>query len=119
MIRKVFAERMKPLHPAIRVLQSGDPRLMDKFDDLYKNFWPGTERTEVDGIRNVEAINDIEKGALSAPLTEEQEQSSDSRPSGRSRNRADRQAPGLSVSKIRELVMAGTITDLVALLDRP
>lgn len=46
LIHKVYKERMTPLHPAIKVLQTGDPRLIDKFDDLYLNAYPSITRNE-------------------------------------------------------------------------
>lgn len=72
LIRKVYVERMRPLHPAIRVLQSGDPRLMDQFDDLYRNAYPRIDRTEND-INAVpqsleeESANDSEAGTSKMP----------------------------------------------------
>ena len=51
LIRKVYQERMTPLHSAIRILKSGDPKLMDEFDDLYRNAYPTIDRSEDDSRR--------------------------------------------------------------------
>lgn len=48
LIRKVYQERMTPLHSAIRILKSGDPQLMDRFDDLYQNTYPSGDRSDDD-----------------------------------------------------------------------
>lgn len=44
LILKVFKERMQPLHPAVRALQSGSHTLIEKFDDIYKSSYPSTDR---------------------------------------------------------------------------
>ncbi|MGA4480975.1 AAA family ATPase [Ectopseudomonas hydrolytica] len=44
LILKVFKERMQPLHPAVRALQSGNNSLIEKFDDIYKGSYPGVDR---------------------------------------------------------------------------
>lgn len=44
LILKVFKERMQPLHPAVRALQSGNNALIEKFDDIYKGSYPGVDR---------------------------------------------------------------------------
>jgi hypothetical protein len=44
LILKVFKERMQPLHPAVRALQSGNNALIEKFDDIYKSSYPGVDR---------------------------------------------------------------------------
>lgn len=46
LILKVFNERMTPLHPAIRVLKSGNALALTKFDGFYKNFYPDTTLPE-------------------------------------------------------------------------
>lgn len=35
LLRKVYQEQMKPLHPALAALRSSDPRLISSFDDLW------------------------------------------------------------------------------------
>ncbi len=117
LIRKVFDERMKPLHPAIRVLQSGDPRLMDQFDDVYKNFWPGTDADEIDGAPVTDLGVDTVSGERTAPRVD----SEATRTSGRKLRSPSagggRQAPALAESRIKDLVMADSIKDLVCLLE--
>ena len=46
LIRKVYADRMKPLHSALRVLQSGDPLLMDN----------STTSTRIIGLSRMSAL---------------------------------------------------------------
>lgn len=116
LIRKVYRERMAPLHPAIRILQSGDPRLMDKFDDLYRNAYPTIDRSDDEmgaGEHPSEAEASADSEAPSPSLTPEAKAKSGKRP---------RQAPeptsALTDEQIRKLVMADSINDLLPLLDR-
>lgn len=44
LIRKVYKERMQPLHPAVTALESGNHMLIEKFDDIYKSSYPQTSR---------------------------------------------------------------------------
>lgn len=111
LIRKVFDERMKPLHPAIRVLKSGDPRLLDKFDDVYKNFWPGTN-PDVIGAAAAQNAN----GDGGAPVPRQTADDVGPRPP-KSRRNTGPSAPALPESKIRELVTAASVKDLVGLLE--
>jgi len=120
LIRAVFAERMKPLHPAVRVLQSGDPILMDKFDDMYKNFWPSTERENVDGAAedsasSPEAVTDDPAAAALAAAGKLKPR----RPKRASAeaSEAGPSKPLLSEEQIQRLVMTDSVKDLIALLD--
>lgn len=119
LIRKVYLERMKPLHPAIRILQSGDPILMDKFDDLYKNLWPTKDRGE--DLDAPEALAAAKTNGESAN-TEEAEGARTPAPT---RNR--REAPSapaapvkavLSEEQVQKMVMADSVGDLLSILDK-
>ncbi|MEI2679808.1 MAG: ATP-binding protein [Burkholderiaceae bacterium] len=120
LIRAVFAERMKPLHPAVRVLQSGDPILMDQFDDMYKNFWPSTERESVDGA--------AEDSASSPEVVTDDPAAAALAAAGKLKPRRPKRAsaeaseagpskPLLSEEQIQRLVMTDSVKDLIALLD--
>jgi hypothetical protein len=120
LIRTVFKERMKPLHPAVRVLQSGDPILTDKFDDLYKNFWPTTGREGVDGAADDVAAN-LPPANVDDPAVAPAKQ-----PSGRSRKSkhvdsvasdAEPGKPVLSAEQVQKLVLADSMRDLISVLD--
>ena len=120
LIQKVFDERMKPLHPAVRVLQSGNPMLMDKFDDLYKNFWPTTDREGVEGARDGVAAS------LPAAGGDDQAAAPAEKQSGRSRKSKDADAaagsvkpgkPVLSEEQSRKLVLSDSMKDLISVLD--
>jgi hypothetical protein len=120
LIRTVFAERLKPLHPAIRVLQSGNPILMDQFDDMYKNLWPSTEREGVDGAReastpNPEPMNDDPAAAaIAAAGTPKARRSKHGAPA------ADKPAaakPLLTDEQVRKLVLTDSVKDLISVLD--
>jgi len=120
LIRKVYLDRMKPLHPALRVLQSGNPLLMDKFDDLYKNHWPkqneGVDSAESRGPVNVpEAAPDSEDKTPSDPT--------DKPKAARTNRRAVEATPApikasLTEEQVKKMVMADSVADLISLLDR-
>jgi hypothetical protein len=120
LVRAVFAERLKPLHPAIRVLQSGDPILMDQFDDMYKNFWPSTEREGVDGATeactpNPEPMNDDPAAAaIAAAETPKARRSKHSAPAA---DKAAAAKPLLTDEQIRKLVLTDSVKDLISVLD--
>lgn len=117
LIRRVYRERMKPLHSAVRVLQSGDPRLMDKFDDLYQNAYPTINRGE-DNIGDVQLANEVDES-----LGADTEISSDTlgtKPplrSGRRKSKTITPSPGMTQEQIEKLVTADSISDLIALLE--
>ncbi|GAA5176213.1 hypothetical protein GCM10025771_10350 [Niveibacterium umoris] len=118
LIRKVYLERMSPLHPAIRILQSGDSRLMDQFEDLYRNAYPTIDRSA------------DELGADAPPCEAEASADSEAPPSSltpdakakANSGKRPRQAPKptsvLTDEQIRKLVMADSINDLLPLLDK-
>lgn len=118
LIRKVYLERMSPLHPAIRILQSGDPRLMDRFDDLYRNAYPTIDRSH-DEIGTCEHPDEADASADSeAPspsLTPEEK--AKTKPRRRTRQ-APESTPALTEEQIRKLVMADSINDILSFLDR-
>lgn len=118
LIRKVYHERMSPLHPAIRILQSGDPRLMDQFDDLYRNAYPTIDRREDDM-----GVSKPPGGAEDSPHSEapSSAQSQGEKPktkSGKRTRQASEPPAVLTEEQIRKLVMADSINDLLPLLDR-
>ena len=120
LIRAVFAERLKPLHPAIRVLQSGDPILMDQFDDMYKNFWPSTEREGVDGATeastpNPEPMND--DPAAAAIAAAETHKTRRSKHGASAADKAAAAKPLLTDEQIRKLVLTESVKDLISVLD--
>ena len=118
LIRKVYRERLSPLHPAIRILQSGDPRLMDQFDDLYRNAYPTIHRSEDEMGASVPPGETEGSADGEAPQFVE---TPDTKPKMESRKRT-RQAPepssALTEEQIRKLVMADSIDDLLPLLDQ-
>ncbi len=120
LLRKVYVDRMKPLHPALRVLQSGDPMLMDKFDDIYKNLWPKQGR-DFDSPRPPVTVNtNVDSASDEVPA--EDEAAPDSEPARRSRKVAD--APvkpvraSLSEEQVKKMVLADSVSDLISLLDK-
>jgi len=120
LIRKVYIDRMKPLHPALRVLQSGDPRLMDKFDDLYKNLWP-KQTASVDGSETHAPAGDPESPVDSE--TQEPTQATDGpKPAHEKRKTAEATSAPikavLSEEQVKKMVMAESVGDLISLLDK-
>lgn len=118
LIRKVYLERMSPLHPAIRILQSGDPRLMDQFDDLYRNNYPTIDRCDDEtgsSERSSEAEASVDSEVRPTSPTEE----ATTRPkSGQRTKQAPVPKSALTEEQIKKLVMADSITDLLPLLDK-
>lgn len=117
LIRKVYDERMKPLHPAIRILQSGDPRLMSKFDDLYKNAYPAVDSKNDEihaGKQSAEAetVNGLEAQTPGKP---------NARKPSKSVRRIGHTAvtSSLTEEQLNKLVTDNSIKDLIYLLDRP
>lgn len=116
LIRKVFEERMKPLHPGIRLLQSGDPRQLDKFDDLYRNSYPTIGRS---------GDPTASRGAADAKdsLAADPQSSgyvADSHPKSKSgkRKRPETVTPfKLTEDQIRKLVTADSMRDLISTFD--
>jgi len=43
-LRDVYETILKPIHPAIRILHSGDASLLLKYDDLFHDLWPKVDR---------------------------------------------------------------------------
>lgn len=117
LIRKVYLERMSPLHPAIRTLQSGDPRLMDKFDDVYRNAYPTIDRSE----HNVsdEDFSTTEEGSanIAQPPTPERRATRRKSVPDADANKTPLQTSKLTDDQIQKLVTADSISDLISLLD--
>lgn len=117
LIRKVYLERMKPLHPAILILQSGDPRLMDKFDDLYKNLWPTQ-----DGDEDLHPPETLVAGNADDESEDAEEDEVAPAPTRKGRKAASAPAtppkPVLSEEQVRKMVMADSVGDLLSILDK-
>jgi len=119
LIRKVFQERMTPLHPAIRILKSGDPKLMDEFDDLYRNAYPTIDRSE-DDIGADQPPTGVENTTAA-----ETQSSAETQNAGRqikSRRSARQSSPPTSMltkAQIEKLVTADSISSIVSFLERP
>jgi hypothetical protein len=119
LIRKVFEEQMEPLHPAVEVLKSRDPRLLDKFDDLYKSAWPSADGEVIEEGPPGDVLN-AEANAIVAPEAGEppvDARAVNRRQAASAARRADKRSPALSAEEIRELVMAHSAKDLAGLLD--
>lgn len=124
LIRKVYLERMKPLHPAIRILQSGNPILMDKFDDLYRNLWPKQEGPE--GYRNPEPCalsNDEPVTQTQTQIEPEEAETTASPKKQRSGRNSTATSPKniksvLSDEQIKKMVLADSVADLISILDK-
>ncbi|MBS0436301.1 MAG: AAA family ATPase [Proteobacteria bacterium] len=120
LIRKVYIDRMKPLHAALRVLQSGDPRLMDTFDDLYKNHWP-TQDEGIDGSDS-RAPADVPEDSKSDEREEPAQPVDEPKPVRAKRKAADAAAAPvqakLSPEQVKKMVMADSVGDLISLLDK-
>jgi hypothetical protein len=119
LIRKVYRERMTPLHPAIRILKSGDPNLMDGFDDLYRNAYPSGDRSE-DDIGTDQQPSDGENPVASETLSSTEPQNTESRSkSGRRSRKATARTSGMTNEQIERLVTANSVSSLVSFLDLP
>lgn len=119
-IRAVFAERMKPLHPAVRVLQSGNPMLMDQFDDLYKNFWPSEERSGVDDAKESSDSSPDPvhaEPAVAAPAAPAGRKPRGPKGAGAAPPGSAPANPLLSDEQIRKLVLTDSVKDLLSVLD--
>lgn len=114
LIRKVFKERMQPLHPAIRILQSGDPRLMDKFDDIYKDLYPGQDRGD-DGENASASVDGQHDGP---PADADATESQPAKKRSKSSPRTPAAKPLLSEEQIRKLVMSDSVANLISVLDK-
>jgi hypothetical protein len=119
LIRKVYRERMAPLHAAVRILKSNDPRLMDKFDDLYRNAYPTGDRSEDDV-----GADQRPSGAENSAAAETQSSTKTlktGRPSrsGRRTRQRSAQTSTLTEEQIEKLVTADSISNIVSFLDRP
>lgn len=121
LIRKVYVERMKPLHPALRVLQSGDPIMMDKFDDLYRNLWPKQEQEDGGSASSSSLAPDDD--AAKASSDDEHPASTEPTKPKQGKKRAPEtpaapMAPRLSEDQIKKMVLLDSVGDLLALLDK-
>lgn len=106
LILKVFNERMKPLHPAVRALKSANINLIDKFDDIYRNYLPGTERI-IDRPY-------LESRPSPPPLCEPIEPDAPSAAAKPIRSRK----PVLSPERIAEMVLTGSDTNLSSFFEK-
>jgi hypothetical protein len=117
LIRKVYRERMRPLHPAIRLLQSGDPRQIDKFDDLYWNEYPTPGRCEdvtSAGQQPDKTANSV--GSVSPPTTN----ASGRKPQSSSGRRVRQKPvvnPKLTEEQINKIIRADAVSDITSVLD--
>jgi hypothetical protein len=119
LIRKVYRERMTPLHPAIRILRSGDPNLMEGFDDLHRNAYPSGDRSE-DDIGTDQRPSDGENSLASATQSSTEPQNTESQSkSGRRTRKTSARTPGMTKEQIEKLVTADSIGTLVSFLNRP
>ena len=119
LIRKVFWERMTPLHPAIRILSSGDPKLMDKFDDLYRNAYPTGDRRE-DDIGTDHQTTDGEEQASAETQSPTKTQNANRRSkSGRPARQTSSRTSPMTEEQIKKLVTADSIGSIVSVLDLP
>lgn len=108
LILKVFRERMKPLHPAVRVLKSGNPTLVDKFDDLYQNLYPGQDRLFESSVA------DPSNFLMKVETTE-----STAAPKKSTKRDHSRQLnPMLSSEQIKKMVMTDSVVDLIKILNK-
>lgn len=108
LILKVFRDRMKPLHPAVRVLKSGNPTLVDKFDDLYQNLYPGQDR-----------LIESNAPALSSSLMIAEPTEPKAAPQKTTkRNHSRKINPMLSSEQIKNMVMTDSVVDLIKLLNK-
>jgi len=122
LIHSVFMERMAPLHPAIRILQSGDPLLMDKFDDLYKNLWPTADLDEGFTLPDPAALSPSQFEPMDVETPSEQ-QSPVKPASKRTRIRTEAGSgaalvPRLTEEQVKKMVTADSVVDLLSVLDR-
>src|ERR1039458_7484993 len=103
LIRKVYQERMTPLHPAIRILKSGDQNLMEGFDDLYRNAYPSGDRSE-DDIGTDQRPSDGENSLASATQSSTEPQNTESQSkSGRRTRKTSARTPGMTKEQIETL----------------
>jgi AAA domain len=120
LIRKVYVDRMKPLHPALRVLQSGDPRLMKTFDDLYKNHWP-KQNESIDGP-DYRVPTDVPESSADSEDQAPAEPADEPKPARKSRKATEATPAPIKASltdeQVRKMVMADSVADLISLLDR-
>lgn len=122
LILKVYKKRMTPLHPAIRILESGDPLLMDKFDDLYKNLWPTADVDENFSLPNfaASALSPAEPMENETPAVDESFVKSVPM---RKRTQAEA-GVGMDVKvklaeeQVKKMVLADSVIDLLSILER-
>jgi hypothetical protein len=107
LIRKVYQERMTPLHSAIRILKSGDPKIDRSEDDI------GADQRPM-GAENSAA-------AEAQPSAETQNTGSPSKPGRRTRHTSPtkKRNSTLTNEQIEKLVTADSISSIVSFLDRP
>lgn len=114
LIRKVFEERMQPLHPAIRILKSGDPRLMDTFEDIYMNLYPSSTNYSTEPPTN--ETNDFPE-AEQRTIHMEDGREPVKKKSKSETSSGSRAKPPLTAEQIKALVTADSMADLIATLD--
>nr|WP_295130171.1 AAA family ATPase [uncultured Roseateles sp.] len=127
LLQEVFDERMKPLHSAIRALSSSDPRLIDEFDDLFRNAWPqidgsaGAAATEMPGPQpELDEPSCIAPAPSAVPSAgaglQAADRNTESQPQPPGSQRA--KSP-LTEEQIRKMVTAGSTKDLLEILGAP
>jgi hypothetical protein len=114
LIRRVFQERMGPLHRAIAVLRSGDPRLIETFDDLYVNFFPD-EFLQDDLVPHLEFDSDNIQEANSKDLKEPASQDS-GESKAKNKAKAKKSPIKLSEEQIKDIVLNQQNGDLHSIL---
>jgi len=119
LIRKVFQERMTPLHSAIRILKSGDPKLMDEFDDLYRNAYPTIDRSDDDIGDDQRPTDGGNSATTETPSSTETQNAGRPSSSGRRKQQTSPRTSALTEEQIEQLVTADSISGLVSILERP
>ncbi|WP_287145402.1 ATP-binding protein [Achromobacter sp.] len=113
-IIRTFNERMRPLHPAISILKSGNQRLMEQFDDMFQNLYP-TSGTPSDlnlqkKLDNRQTTSeDPERVAASATKAQK-------RPATSTKVQPAKPTAILSEEQIRRITLADSSADLLKVL---
>ncbi|KFE52170.1 hypothetical protein IV02_10535 [Pseudomonas syringae] len=110
LIRKVFEERMTPLHPAIQILKSKNERHFDKFDEAYASAHAPFNHTSE--ILSKSSTRCREPARSGDPVFFEQQKSATS-PKAESQKKAAKYTPG----QFRDLVLEGSTGKLSNILD--
>jgi hypothetical protein len=108
LILKVFNERMKPLHPAIKILKSGNPLLLDKFDDLYTNSYSGHQTI----------IDRYSLKTEAAPRKQNKLEDKEHTDNTASSTATKRGKAVLTEEQVKNLVMAEPVTNITEILEQ-